>query len=110
MKFQQGKQKTGGRTPGVSNKFTGTFREALRFVYDGLGGHAAFLQWARKNKSEYYHIASRLIPAEMRECEKDPIRVFIYGREVSSVSVPPTNPRPALLDHMADDGKDRDAS
>ena len=102
MPFEKGMVKRGGRQVGTVNKFTGTFREALRFVYDGLGGHAAFLQWARKHRSEYYHIASRLIPTEMREGKKDPIRVFLYGRDgsISPVGVPPTNPRPAL-EHSA---------
>lgn len=32
-----------------------------------LGGHAAFLEWARDNRTEYYRIASRLSPGEMQE-------------------------------------------
>jgi hypothetical protein len=67
MPFEKGCSKTGGRQPGTPNRVTTAFREAVLFVYDGLGGHAAFLQWARKNPTEYYRIASRLIPAEMRD-------------------------------------------
>jgi len=67
MPFEKGKNKTGGRLPGVSNKFTGAFREAIQIVYNGLGGHEAFLEWARENRTEYYRIASRLIPGEMQE-------------------------------------------
>lgn len=98
MPFEKGKPKTGGRLPGTPNRFTGTFREAVQAVYDGLGGHAGFLEWAKKNRSEYYRIASRLIPTEMREGGKDPIRVFLYGRDgsVTSIGMPPTNPRQAL--------------
>jgi hypothetical protein len=67
MPFERGKPKTGGRLPGVSNRFTGAFREAVQIVYNRLGGHAAFLEWARENQTEYYRIASRLIPGEMQE-------------------------------------------
>ena len=67
MPFEQGKPKTGGRLPGVSNRFTGAFREAVQIVYTHLGGHTAFLEWARENRTEYYRIASRLIPGEMQE-------------------------------------------
>ena len=66
MSFERGKPKTGGRLSGVSNKFTGAFREAVQTVYEGLGGHTAFLEWARENKSDYYKIAARLIPGEMQ--------------------------------------------
>jgi hypothetical protein len=67
MPFEKGRLKTGGRQTGVPNRLTGAFREAVLFVYDGLGGHAAFLEWARENPTEYYKIAARLIPAEMRD-------------------------------------------
>ncbi len=67
MPFERGKPKTGGRLPGVSNKFTGAFKEAVQIVYNRLGGHAAFLEWARENRTEYYRIAARLIPGETQE-------------------------------------------
>src|SRR5262245_8362618 len=107
MPFEKGKSKTGGRAVGVPNKFTGTFREAVRTVYDGLGGHAAFLEWAKNNSTEYYRIASRLIPGEMQE-NKEPIRVVIYGKDgsVSPVEMPSMNQQ-ALLEHSTDDGADR---
>lgn len=67
MPFEKGRPKTGGRQPGGTNKFTVTFRGAVQIVYHGLGGHAAFLEWAKNNQSEYYRIASKLIPLEVRE-------------------------------------------
>jgi hypothetical protein len=67
MKFQKGKPRTGGRQPGTPNALTGAFRDAVRHVYAGLGGHANFLVWAKANETEFYRIASRLIPGEMQE-------------------------------------------
>ena len=66
MPFVPGKPKTGGRQAGVPNKLTTAFREAVQVVYERLGGHDAFLQWAWENPTEYYRIAARLIPTEVR--------------------------------------------
>ena len=97
MAFKSGKPKTGGRQPGVPNKFTASFREAVRHVYNGLGGHKAFLEWARANPTEYYRIAARLTPPEKPDAGKEPLRVFICGPDGKSVEVlPPT--RPAFLE------------
>jgi hypothetical protein len=77
MPFQAGKPKTGGRLPGTPNRLTGAFREAVLRVYNGLGGHAAFLAWARENQTEYYKIAARLIPTEIHQEEDRTVRVII---------------------------------
>lgn len=77
MSFQPGKPKTGGRQRGTPNQLTGAFRAAVLHVYKGLGGHAAFLAWARENPTEYYRIAARLIPVELRSEEDRTINVII---------------------------------
>jgi cobalamin biosynthesis Mg chelatase CobN len=56
--------KTGGRGKGTPNKVTTVFKDAVRTVYEDIGGHAAFAEWARGNPSDFYRIASRLIPTE----------------------------------------------
>jgi hypothetical protein len=93
MPFERGKPKTGGRLPGVSNKFTGAFREAVQIVYNRLGGHAHFLQWAEANPTEFYRIASRLIPAEIREDPSDKHVTVILN------TAPVSGERPAIKDH-----------
>lgn len=100
MPFERGKPKTGGRLPGVSNKFTGAFREAVQIVYNGLGGHAAFLEWARENRSEYYKIASRLIPGEIREDNGDKhITVIVQRGPLGEQALP------AIEDHSQSTGE-----
>lgn len=95
MTFQPGKPKTGGRQSGTPNRFTGAFREAVQVVYDGLGGHAAFLRWARENQTDFYRIAARLIPAELR-CEED--------RTVTVIIEPPPSRRaPAMIEKHPED-------
>ena len=58
-------QKTGGRQVGTPNKVTSAFKDAIRFVYQDIGGHTAFAEWAKENPTEFYRIAARLIPTEM---------------------------------------------
>ena len=93
MPFERGKQKTGGRVPGVSNKFSGAFREAVQIVYNRLGGHTAFLEWARENQTEYYRIASRLIPGEMQEGNGAGNLTIIVQRNPEGPTA-----RPAIMD------------
>ncbi len=58
-------QKTGGRQVGTPNKVTAIFKDAVRAVYEDIGGNAAFATWAKENPTEFYRIASRLIPTEI---------------------------------------------
>ena len=57
--------KTGGRQAGTPNKVTTAFKDAVRIVYEDIGGHSAFAGWARENPTEFYRIAARLIPTEI---------------------------------------------
>ncbi len=55
-------QKTGGRQVGTPNKVTAIFKDAVRTVYEDIGGNEAFAAWAKENPTEFYRIAARLIP------------------------------------------------
>jgi len=57
--------KSGGRQAGTPNKVTAAFKDAVRFVYDDIGGNAEFSRWAKQNPTEFYKIAARLIPTEI---------------------------------------------
>jgi hypothetical protein len=58
-------RKTGGRQAGTPNKVTTAFKTAVQIVYEDIGGHKAFAEWARANPGDFYRIASRLIPTEV---------------------------------------------
>lgn len=60
----KGYKKTGGRAPGTVNRTTASVREALAFVYDGLGHHPAFLKWAKGEPTEFYKIYAKQLPME----------------------------------------------
>ena len=70
-------RKTGGRQVGTLNKITATFKDAIRTVYEDIGGHAAFAAWAKKNQTDFYKIAARLIPTETASIEDTNITVEI---------------------------------
>ena len=72
----------------MNNKFTGAFREAVQIVYNRLGGHDAFLEWARENRTEYYRITSRLIPGEMQEGGGKNITILIERKSKDLTVVP----------------------
>ncbi len=73
--------RTGGRQRGTPNKITTVFKDAVRIVYDDIGGHAAFAAWARENPGEFFKIAARLIPTEITTPGDNAITVVIqrYG-------------------------------
>jgi hypothetical protein len=70
-------QKTGGRQVGTPNKITTVFKDAVRTVYEDIGGHAAFAEWAKNNPTDFYKIAARLIPTEKASSEDTNITVEI---------------------------------
>lgn len=63
--------KTGGRRTGTPNKITRAFREAVQSVYHDIGGDSGFAEWARENRTDFYKIAARLIPQELRHAGGD---------------------------------------
>jgi hypothetical protein len=97
MPFERGREKTGGRKAGVPNKLTGQFREAVQYVYDDIGGHQAFSQWANDNPTEFYKIASRLIPVEVHNHDTQ-IQVIVQ-RETPQPTQIPITPANALPGH-----------
>jgi len=58
--------KYGGRQAGTPNKLTTSFKDLVQKTFekleeDGDGMHI----WAKSNKTDFYKIASKLIPQEM---------------------------------------------
>lgn len=61
--------KTGGRVAGTPNKATATMKAAVQAVYDKLQAstgkeHGHFLKWAEEQPTEFYKLASKLIPIQ----------------------------------------------
>lgn len=60
-------KKTGGRKKGTPNKVSGTVRESLISVYEGLGGDQAMLSWAAENPDEFYRHWIKMLPTEVKQ-------------------------------------------
>jgi len=72
-----GLRRGGGRPKGVPNKTTVAFKEAVLRAFDGIGGDATFQAWAKKNPTEFYKIAARLIPTEVVGNPDQPLGVKV---------------------------------
>ena len=65
---RNGGEKTGGRQKGSVNKITASFKELVQKTFQALEedpNEGGMLAWAKKNKSDFYKISSKLIPTEM---------------------------------------------
>jgi len=63
-------KKTGGRVAGTPNKATASIKAAMLSVYEGLQAkhenpHGHFLEWAESNPTEFYKLASKLLPLQV---------------------------------------------
>lgn len=90
--------KSGGRQKGTPNKITRVFREAVQTVYARIGGDKAFATWAQENPTEFYRIAARLIPQELRHAGSDGqalnVEIVRYGSQVIEGESTPVLPKP----------------
>jgi hypothetical protein len=64
MARAKGLPKTGGRAKGTPNSVTAKFKDAVQIVYEEIGSHAAFADWARANPGDFYKICSKMITAQ----------------------------------------------
>lgn len=62
--FEKG---TGGRPKGVQNKLTRTVKETVLAAFNDLQSDpkANIMSWAKDNPTDFYKIASKLIPTEV---------------------------------------------
>jgi|PlaIllAssembly_1097288.scaffolds.fasta_scaffold00028_9 hypothetical protein len=68
-----------GRPKGTLNKATGTAKENIMAVFNGLGGTSAMKKWAQENQTQFYQIYAKLIPADVKLSgdEAAPIQIVI---------------------------------
>jgi hypothetical protein len=53
-----------GRPKGSANKMTRAAKEAFGLAFEELGGVGGLTEWGRRNRTEFYKLFARLIPAE----------------------------------------------
>lgn len=65
MPFEKGNKFGAGRPAGLPNKLTRTIKESFGEAFELLGGAQALFEWAKTNKTDFYKLASKLIPTEI---------------------------------------------
>lgn len=91
------RHKTGGRQVGTPNKVTAIFKDAVRTVYEEIGGNTAFAAWAKKNQTDFYKIAARLIPTETTSKEDTNLTVVIRRFSPEAEDEPLATP---IIEHI----------
>lgn len=68
MAKPKGSPKVGGRVAGTPNKFTKTVKEAVQMAFDAMQDDkkANLLSWGKENPTEFYKIAAKLIPTDVK--------------------------------------------
>jgi hypothetical protein len=82
MAFDKGHTKKGGREKGVPNKNTATVKETFARVFNELqeSKTANLKAWAEEQPTEFYKLASKLIPTEVSgKMEVETKQVFKIG-------------------------------
>ena len=60
--FQKGRKKTGGRSNGVGNKFTGDMRDTIENAFDILGGVTYLVETGENDPKTFISLLSKLLP------------------------------------------------
>lgn len=55
-----------GRKKGSLNKHTWSAKEAFQLAFDKIGGADALAEWSSRNRTDFYKIYGRLIPADVK--------------------------------------------
>jgi len=81
MAYSKGNEKKGGRTKGTPNKLTKTVKETVLAVFNDLqqDPEANLLSWAKSEPTEFYKIASKLIPTEVNAQVEGKIITYNVG-------------------------------
>lgn len=68
MAKPKGSKKVGGRTKGTPNKLTTSVKEAVQIAFDSLqlDSKANLKSWGKENPTEFYRLASKLIPTDIK--------------------------------------------
>lgn len=80
MTFQKGNP---GKPKGSTNKITRTVKETVLAAFNDLQNDPKvnLLTWGRKEPTEFYKIASKLIPTEITAKVQNIIKVRLSGEE-----------------------------
>ena len=106
MPFQPGKQKTGGRKPGVTNKTTALLKDAIIQAAEnvGKGSLTAYLErQAEEQPAAFLTLLGKVLPLQLASAGDNPLVV----RRVEYVIIDPKEPIEKMIDvSLVTNGKD----
>lgn len=56
-----------GRKKGTPNNITHLVKHSIIDAFKALGGLDGFVEWGKENRTEFYKIYAKLLPAEMKK-------------------------------------------
>jgi UV DNA damage repair endonuclease len=65
MANRGGKRDGAGRKQGSLNRYTNTVKDSVLEAFEKLGGVKHMVAWAKKHPTDFYRIASKLIPQQI---------------------------------------------
>lgn len=65
-----------GRPKGIPNKTTTLVKEAMELAFEGLGSVPELVAWARDNRTEFYKLWIRMLPAKIEATGRDGEALF----------------------------------
>jgi hypothetical protein len=54
-----------GRPTGAPNKIGALVKQNIIAVFEGIGGTKSMINWARRNRTEFYKLYARLVPTQV---------------------------------------------
>ena len=70
-------RKTGGRQKGTPNRTTASIKAAFVEAFEKLGGVDALVAWGNENPTDFYKLAARLIPTEVKADIEGGLQVIV---------------------------------
>jgi hypothetical protein len=108
--FQKGRAKTGGRRPGVRNRFTRDVKEAVLNALERLGGDDWLVKLGRREAKAFATLLSKTMPLQVTASRAgdDPDEIAAKVRQRLAEVEAKTSGRviPALPSRSVPDGKD----
>ena len=66
-----------GRPPGAINMLSRTAKANIQQCFVGMGDLPAFVEWAKKNQTQFYQLYVRLLPHEISSEDGGGVTVII---------------------------------
>ncbi len=77
-----------GRKKGTPNNITNLVKHSIIDAFRALGGLDGFVQWGKENRTEFYKIYAKLLPAEMKKDMDDTGGIVVQIIQFKNTELP----------------------